>query len=138
MTNVTLKFCLQQAYSLNQHQVFGPSWIASRHYDITSVLPSGAPMDQVWPALQSLLLDRFKLSLQRESKLMRVYALVPATGGPKLQPARDRQARAEDPVSNQPSRASFNLKNATVKQLCDALSRRLDRPVVDETEIAGA
>jgi hypothetical protein len=53
MTNVTLQFALQQAYSVTEHQVFGPGWIKSARYDITATLPPAGQMDQVWPALTS-------------------------------------------------------------------------------------
>jgi uncharacterized protein (TIGR03435 family) len=67
MQNVTLKFCLQQAYGLTEHQVSGPGWIRSRRYDVTATLAGGSQLDQVWPALQSLLDERFKLSLEHET-----------------------------------------------------------------------
>jgi uncharacterized protein (TIGR03435 family) len=138
MTNVTLHFALQRAYSMTEHQVFGPGWITSARYDITATLPPAAQMDQVWPALQALLDERFKLSLQHEDKLMRVYALTIARDGPKLQPARDRHAQANDPVSGERPKGAINLTNAPIKQFCEALSRRMDRLVVDETNISGS
>ena len=58
-------------------------------YDIVARLPNGDSKDEIPAMLQSLLQDRFKLAVHRETKNQPVLALVVAKGGPKLQPATD-------------------------------------------------
>lgn len=138
MNNVTLKFCLEQAYAMTEHQIFGPGWIKSARYDVAAALPDGRRNDEVWPAFQALLEERFKLSLRRESRMLPVYALTVSKGGSKLQPARDRSAKSKDPVLRGNASGTVDLENVTMKAFCHVLSRRMDRMVVDETGIAGA
>src|SRR5205823_3988334 len=75
----------------------GPEWIRSDRFDleataeagaIPSELPSQLRNDKMRLMLQSLLADRFQLSMHREVKEQSVYALVVAKNGPKLQKAK--------------------------------------------------
>ena len=137
MKNVTLQFCLQQAYSLTAHQVFGPSWIRSARYDVTATLPANGALEQVWPALQSLLDERFKLSLQHETKVLPIYALTAAKGGLKLRPAKERGQELAKEDRRENASSTVHLDSATMKQFCEVLSRRLDRLVIGDTGISG-
>jgi uncharacterized protein (TIGR03435 family) len=136
MSNVTLKFCLQQAYGLTEHQVFGPGWIRNARYDVNATLPEGGQPEQVWPALQRVLDEHFKLSLRRETKVMPVYALTVAKGGPKLHPSED-HVEAGKPKRDDSFTGTLNLRRVSMKEFCEDLSRRTDRLVVDETGISG-
>jgi uncharacterized protein (TIGR03435 family) len=78
--------------------------------------------------LQSLLADRFKLTLHRESVTRPVYKLVVAKGGPKLQPAED---GGEFAMAG--SIDDFTFRNAEVFRLAALLSAFVDRLVVDNT-----
>src|SRR5713226_1217395 len=49
MKNVSLKRCVQQAYSVREYQVSGPGWIATAKYDIVATLSPGTAQDHVWP-----------------------------------------------------------------------------------------
>jgi uncharacterized protein (TIGR03435 family) len=137
MNNVTLKFCLQQAYALTQHQVFGPGWIKSDRYDIAAQLPPDSPKEQVWLALQSLLDEHFKLSLRHETKVMRIYALTVAKGGHKLVPAKPARQKNSETASPEENGGTVNMDRVTMKQLCETLSRSMDRQVIDQTGITG-
>ena len=66
MKNVSLKRCVQQAYSVKEYQVSGPGWIATAKYDIVATLSPGTAQDHVWTALQALLAERLKLSMAGE------------------------------------------------------------------------
>jgi len=85
--NVTLKIMIARAYSVKNFQVSGPDWIDSQGYDVVAKLPAGASQDQVPAMLQTLLAERFKLALHRESKEIPVYALIVDKGGPKVKEA---------------------------------------------------
>jgi uncharacterized protein (TIGR03435 family) len=138
MNNVTLKFCLQQAYGLSAHQVFGPAWINSTRYDVKAALPPAGDREQVWPAFQALLDEHFKLALRHETKMMPVYQLTVARGGAKLTPSSDRHEKAIDAAPDENASARMNHQHITMKEFCNALSRRLDRVVLDATGLTGA
>ena len=83
--NVTLKRLVAEAYHLQLNQVFGPGWIDQNEYDIEARAAAGATKEQMASMMQSLLADRFKLSQHSETREMRVYELVVAKSGSKLQ-----------------------------------------------------
>ena len=88
--SVTLSFLIQLAYSVHDFQLQGaPSWANSDRYDIDAKAASDAPLDQMRPMLQSLLTDRFKLTLHRETKELPVYELLVASAGLKITAAKD-------------------------------------------------
>jgi uncharacterized protein (TIGR03435 family) len=83
--------------------------------------------------LQTLLKDRFKLTMHKESKVLPIYALVVAKGGPKLH-----EAEAEGGLNIRMSHKGREMKgNVTLTRLADTLSNTLDRPVIDETGLKG-
>ncbi len=75
-TNITLKDCIRAAYCVRYFQVIGPDWISRARYNITAKLPPGASPDQIPEMLQSLLVERFRLTIERDTKEQPVYALV--------------------------------------------------------------
>jgi uncharacterized protein (TIGR03435 family) len=142
-SNVTLKDVLQRAYRVKRHQITGPSWLDSDRFDIVAKVPEGVPNDQIPEMLQSLLNERFKLTLHREKKEMPVYALVVGKNGPKLEKAEDGES-APDKRQGIMVRDGLTLGTArmeghkvTLSRFADMLSNMLDRPVTDQTEIQG-
>src|SRR5262249_5337341 len=71
--------------SFRMQVVGGPSWMDSTRYDIAAK-PAGKPprSEMYGPMLQSLLEDRFRLRVHRETKEGPVYLLTLAKNGPKL------------------------------------------------------
>jgi len=64
-----LKFLIELAYNMKKFQVLGaPSWATSDRYVINAKAEGDANFDQMRPMLQSLLADRFKLTLHREQR----------------------------------------------------------------------
>src|SRR5262245_56511116 len=87
-TNLNVKFLIQDAYSVEDFQVAGgPAWIENDRYDITAKANGQITNEQRKLMLQSLLADRFRLQLHRETKELPVYALVASKGGLKLHDA---------------------------------------------------
>src|SRR6185503_16449909 len=75
---------IQAAYNVSSFQVAGgPSWVAVDRYEIHATATANATPDQMRGMLQSLLADRFKLALRRETRTMPVYELVVANAGLK-------------------------------------------------------
>ncbi|MGD0871116.1 MAG: TIGR03435 family protein [Bryobacteraceae bacterium] len=84
MTGLTLADLIRAAYKVKSYQISGPEWIDTQRYDIVAKLPEGAPRSQIPEMLQSLLVERFRLTLHRSTKEEPAYALAVAKGGPKL------------------------------------------------------
>jgi uncharacterized protein (TIGR03435 family) len=165
-TNVTVKFLIEFAYHVEDFQISGgPSWIAYDKFDVDAKvedsiagqmqkLPVTQQSDQLKLMVQSLLADRFKLSVSHATKELPIFALVVAKGGPKLTEAAapdatDNSARGTSPASaenhgtdTRPGRVVFSARdgqvNVTAKatpmtDMATLLSRQLRRPVLDQT-----
>jgi uncharacterized protein (TIGR03435 family) len=75
-----LRLLIQLAYDVKHFQVVGgPSWVGSDRYAIEAKAADTATPDQLRAMLQSLLADRFKLTLRRETRQAPVYELVVAS-----------------------------------------------------------
>ncbi len=147
---------IAMAYALKLHQVVGPDWLASERYDISAKLPEGSKRDQVAKMLQALLQNRFQLKSHSDSKEFSVYALVPGKGALKLKESAldDTDAAGTTNVAASGGRggvsaslgngASFAFSNnqfegkkLTMLSFADTLTRFMDRPVVDMTNLKG-
>ena len=85
MTNVPVRQMIVRAYQVQPFQVFGgPSWITSDRFDITAKAPADATPPQLNEMLQTLLADRFKLKVRRETRQSDVFRLVKARADGKL------------------------------------------------------
>lgn len=148
-SSISLRDLIRTAYRVKDFQVQGPEWLESARFDITAKLPPGASENQVPEMLQTLLADRFKLTIRRDSKEETVYALTAGKGGLKLTPAEvetgDKQLKSPDGKPHpmmmmqlQPGGAShLRAPAASVASLAEMLSRFTERPVVDMTGMEG-
>ena len=68
-------------------QIFGgPEWIGTDHFDIEAKVKGNVesvPTEQLRLMLQTLLEDRFRLKVHRETRELPVYNVIVAGGGPK-------------------------------------------------------
>jgi bla regulator protein BlaR1 len=101
-------------------------------YDIVANTDHPVSKAQLRLMLQSLLADRFKLTLHRETKTISAHRLVVAEGGPKLE-----EAQGEGDLVMSASAEGFVFRNAEMLRLTGVLSSYLDRTVVDETALKG-
>ena len=82
---VTLADLVGKAYGVDVARISGgASWIPTERYDIVATLPQNAPQEQIPILLQTLLAERFGLTVRRDMKMSQVYALLAAKAGPKL------------------------------------------------------
>jgi len=159
ISNLALKDYLAIAYRVRINQISGPDWLASQRFDITAKLPDGGVPGDVNEMLESLLVDRFQMKAHREMKELPVYALEVAKTGLKVTattPDEDPSARNNGVVNvaaggtsagvmiNLGEGSYFMLDSNSVqtqklsmRTLADMLTRFLDRPVVDMTELKG-
>jgi uncharacterized protein (TIGR03435 family) len=94
VTNMPLRTLIRVAYGSTGSQIVGgPGWIASDGYDIVAKVAgpeldvSNGPPPQMLTMLRSLLEERFKLVVHRETRETQTYALVLATRDGKPGPA---------------------------------------------------
>jgi uncharacterized protein (TIGR03435 family) len=83
-TYVALRELISLAWGVRPYQITGPDWLASTRFDIVAKMPAGATKNDVPGMLQSLLEERFKLSVHKASAEHPVMAIVVAKDGPKL------------------------------------------------------
>ncbi len=81
---MSLKNLLTTAYDVKGFQIVGPAWLDTERFDITATMPPETTKEQFHVMLQNLLVERFKMTLHRETKELPTYSLVVAKGGPKL------------------------------------------------------
>jgi uncharacterized protein (TIGR03435 family) len=132
MRNVSLSSCLQWAYDIKEYQVSGPSWLGSDRFDIVAKAAGPAPDDQMKLMMQTLLSDRFKLTLHREKKELQVYAMVQGKNPPKLRPSDENSGGGAHVAGDK-----VTFSKMSMGQLADLLSRQMDRPVLDMTGLQG-
>jgi uncharacterized protein (TIGR03435 family) len=92
MTNMPVRQLIVRAYGVQPYQVLGgPSWITSDRFDITAKAPGDASPQEMNAMLETLLADRFKLKVRKETRQSDVYRLVKARAdgglGEALKPA---------------------------------------------------
>jgi uncharacterized protein (TIGR03435 family) len=165
-TNASLKLLIQFAYAVRDSphplpllaaQVAGgPSWIDTPGYDIEAKPEDATDAAHAWLMLQTLLADRFKLQLHRETRELPVYLLTAAKSGFKP-PA----PKAVDCVSFPPGTpprhvpgkvdcgyvaGPMGLPSAGLKMtgnklhmgdLIAKLASVMDRPILDKTGFTG-
>jgi uncharacterized protein (TIGR03435 family) len=133
-----LKLLIAEAYHVYDFQVSGgPKWIDADRYDVEAKAASDVALTktQLRAMLQKLLVDRFGLTVRRESKEMLVYVLEASKGGPKLRPAMHPDAQVMFRVFQ---RRQIIAENAPLENLTDVLTWLLGRPVLDRTGLKGA
>ena len=157
-TNLPLYALIANAYRVpfqSSRLSGGPEWIRSERYDIdaraekTSIPPGATATDRealVMRMLQTLLADRFKLVMRRETKEIPVYALVVGRNGHKLQKSSiEEKDCVEEPADKSIPCHVFNggqgrgLHGDAVNMadLVLFVENWSDRPMIDKTGLHG-
>ncbi len=133
LRNVTLKFCIEVAYGAKDYQLAGgPGWLGSESYDIDAKAAGPAKDSELRLMLQTLLTERFKLTLHRESREASVYTLVVGKNGIKVH-----EVETGDGAEMRVGRDRLAGRKVPVPRLAEALSNLLGRPVQDMTGLSG-
>jgi uncharacterized protein (TIGR03435 family) len=169
-TEVSVAGCIRFAYklrSIDATRVELPSWARALRFDIEARGPASATKDQMRLMMQSLLADRFKLTLHREMRDLPVFALVAVKAGkigPKIEIHSDYPPCA-DPAHPGPSATPKGYpfscgsvgmryltsqpwgpqrvfgRKVTMQQIVDSLQLQpgvaVGRPIVDGTGLNG-
>jgi len=152
VTNVPLQYVVTMAYRIKDFQLSGaPPWFLAERYDIEAKADGDPSFDAMLPMVRTLLEDRLRLQVHRDSKEMQVYALVVAKAG-KLHPA---EGECGPPPSGplpapEPGKlptppcgfffvvpGHLSAQKAAIGGLSDSLSLLTDRIVLDKTGLAG-
>jgi uncharacterized protein (TIGR03435 family) len=77
-----------RAYSVDADKVLGgPNWLEYNRFDLLAKMPPNTTQDSAKLMLQTLLSDRFKLVVHKETQAMPAFALTVGKGKPKLKEA---------------------------------------------------
>jgi uncharacterized protein (TIGR03435 family) len=138
----------------------GPPWMYSERYSLSAKGDGPVRTEMLaGPMLQALLEERFQLKAHRETREMPVYAMTVNKGGLKVRPLAEGACTPIDLTHPPPPPApggpppnlcglmimapnpngtmSIEVRGATMTQLAQRLSGRLDHTVVDKTGRAG-
>jgi uncharacterized protein (TIGR03435 family) len=140
-TNATLKYLIGFAYGVRDYQIIGGSkWVDSTEYDVAAnptvaFQPSFSTRDYAMKMMQSLLEDRFRLTVRRTQQQLPVYLLTVGKDGLKL---KDRP-KPENPLDMRMSggRGLMTGTGMPIKIVIESLSSILARPVNDGTGLTG-
>jgi bla regulator protein blaR1 len=162
--NTPVKLLITFAYQVQDYQLSGgPGWISSDRFDIVAKFPGDPPAivpgsgaDHMMLAMRTLLADRFKLVVHKETRQLDTYALSlvrPGQPGPALKPASGDcspaafAARRGGPppapgtpfpvcgMQQGPGRIRFG--GFPLSLFATGISNRLGRATVDHTGLAG-
>lgn len=137
--NLTLKRLIAMAWDVDDSVVAGgPNWIDSDSYDINAKIPADyaqAPRDQFLHMIQSLIVDRFQLTIHREPRQISGYALVPAKAGSKMSIARPSENGSDFSSNGMHLKATSVTMEAFAKRL--SRNRDIGKLVVDKTGLTG-
>ena len=133
-TNQSLKRYIERAYNVKPFQVIGPDWMESVHFDITAKYPPDTKDADRPVMLRTLLEDRFKLAVHRDSKELPGYAMVVAKGGFKLKPV---EAGGSGTDSHGGRVRILTATKTSMAQLADLAARYLGEVVIDKTGVNG-
>jgi uncharacterized protein (TIGR03435 family) len=153
-TGITVAMLVRGAYDLRDFQlVGGPAWISASRYNIAAKPPAGEPEFPANPVtatdeqretfrqrrramVRAMLADRFQLKVHKEIRELPVYALTVAKSGTKLGGVKVSDPNLR-PGMEMLREGSFTGIQIGVDSLVQALSRSMDRIILDQTGLKG-
>jgi len=133
LRNQTFVFLVQWAWDVTPAQIDAPPWFMEECFDVVAKAPGPADETQMRLMLQKLLADRFGLRAHKEARVMPVYAITLAKGGPKFQESPTEGSFVLE--RNNP--VILNAHHARMGDLAQGISSEVKRPVVDDTGLTG-
>lgn len=143
----TLKTLLMFAYDVKDFQIVGPGWIGDERFAVEATMPANTTQDQTRTMMRSLIADRLKTEIHRETRPLPVYSLVIAKSGIKIPNTPRNSPSATDgfPVVSPEftgvitlsvnGQAKITAQQGTMRELATELEKRLGVPVRDETQL---
>ncbi|HUI79968.1 MAG TPA: TIGR03435 family protein [Bryobacteraceae bacterium] len=156
MANGPLALLVANAYRMKHFQILGgPAWINSDLYSVDARAEEAASRAEMLLALQALLADRFKLNIERQTRVLGVYVLTIGQSGVKRELLSAGGCSAAEPdkpvgppqlgqlpcgrVTMMFSRERTQLegRHVSIADLIERLSSFVDRPIIDKTGYSG-
>jgi uncharacterized protein (TIGR03435 family) len=144
MKNVDLFSMVALAWGLHRYQLSAPDWLDSTYFDVSARVPQGIDVDHYRRLLQSMLAERFHLTVHHDSREMRIYDLTAAKSGIKMKQSTNPATAADglQPPPKTPPAAfhgavTLNLPAMSTPRFAEFLSGFLDAPVEDATGLQG-
>ena len=152
-SDVWLKLLIRIAYNVEDVQISGgPGWITTEKFDIRAKPEEGAKVE-LRAMLQSLLEDRFRLAVRRQTRVVPVYEMRIAKAGRGLGPSLRASETGDCPPGPPPPLdrtkpaagcGAFLLlpgrlfgNRVPLSNLVSPLSQIVGQPVIDKTGIGG-
>jgi uncharacterized protein (TIGR03435 family) len=130
-SGVTLKQLIFEAYDMPYYRIFGgPAWLDSECYDLEAKSGSPVSREQLRLMLRALLVDRFQLTLHRETRELRGYALTVAKNGPKLHAVQESENSPD-----QRSPVGLERFRGDLTEFANLLAIRLNMPMVEDPTV---
>jgi uncharacterized protein (TIGR03435 family) len=151
-----LQYLLMLAFNVERFQIVGgPGWtdlVTGEGFDIQAVPPADSASTHLNPAfskdppndeerrmLLALLIDRFQLKFHTENREGQIYLLERGKDDLKLLPPHDKNGYPwAGPIAGGWVRGGMQGQNISMAQLVEYLSRRTERPVMDQTGLQGS
>ena len=151
-TNVTLAFLMVGAYSIPSFRIMGgPGWIRRDRFNVDAKGDEGTPMAKVQSMVRTLLEDRFKLIVHRETREIPTYSLVIARSDKRLGPGLRLSdidcgdSKIRQGIRNGGPACGFTVDAGTIRggaipvdTLAQLLSNPAGRPVANRTNLEGS
>jgi uncharacterized protein (TIGR03435 family) len=146
VTNMPLQSIVEFAYDVKSDQISALSGpVNTARFDVTAkVLPPDDGPPHMLPDvnLQAmvvlLLADRFQLKAHLQPKVVPVYDLVVAHGGPKVKLTQDERHSSSWNINGENTSKVLTGKSDSMTDLADALSDLAGRKVIDKTGLSGS
>jgi len=138
LSGVSVVELMRMAFDLHSFQFVGvPRWVVTEKFAVMAKTNRPVTPDERKEMMQSLLADRFRLTVHRETRNISGLALVLAKGGPKFRETTDKSVTTADSVRMVgPHR--LLAKGAPLSEFVKVLNRNvLSEPVVDKTGLVG-
>lgn len=126
------------AYEIQRVRVQGgPAWLDMDKYNIVAKAENAdASPDDIKAMLRTLLAERFKLAVHRETKDLPVYTMVVGKNGSKLQEATEEQ-KSSSSVRGTSRGLQMTYQKVAMPLLINTLANMLGSPVLDKTGLTG-
>ncbi len=143
---LSLQELIKEAFQLKKYEIAGPGWLAEDLFVFQAIMPPDTGKDAARLMLKGALQDRFGLSSHFEQRDVPAYAMIPAKGGIKLQPADAAEHRKLLSIGGRggafltSSPGQFSAVAISLELLAANLETfaGLDRPVVNMTGLSGS
>jgi uncharacterized protein (TIGR03435 family) len=136
-TKSPLLVMVMKAYSLTDSQIQGaPKWMIFDPWDVEAKAEHPSTPEQLQEMFQSLLAERFKLRLHRETKEAAAFVLNVDKSGSKLKPSNSKEP-SDTPIKPGDSPGERVGTAVSMSYLCWYLNFTFDAPIVNQTGLDG-